>query len=119
MFDLWSTGHFFLGYLSKIVIFPNDDFKGFIVSNIIHALMELSEKMETPEGVVLETIKNKFGDSLVFIVGWFFAYITPFKKMNKYVYLLFVFLFLVSYLEQFLRELFPRMDLYFTKGAYL
>ena len=119
MFDLWSMGHFFLGYLSKIVVFPNDNFKGFIVSNLIHALMELCEKMETPSGVVLETIKNKLGDSLVFMVGWLFAYITNFKKMNKYVYLFFALILLVSYLEQFLRELFPRMDLYFTKGAYL
>ena len=119
MFDLWSMGHFFLGYLSRIVVFPNNDLMGFIVANLIHIFAEFCEKMETPDGVVLETIRNKLGDSFVFIVGWFFAYITPFKKMNKYLYLFFLLLFLVAYLEQVLRELFPNTNLYFTKGAYL
>ena len=119
MFDLWSLGHFYLGYLSKIVIFPNNDVKGFIVSNLIHILLEITEKAKTPDGIVLETFKNKLGDSFVFILGWLIAYSTQFKKINKYVYMLLLIILVISYLEQFLRELFPNKDLYFTSGAYL
>ena len=119
MFDLWSYGHFLQGYLSRIIIFPNNIWFGFILSNIIHGIIEFSEKEKTPNGKVLETKKNKIGDTICFNIGWLLAYITSFKKINKYVYVLLCLILLIGYLEQFLREIFPNTDLYFTIGAYL
>ncbi len=119
MFDLWSYGHFFLGYLSKIVIFPNNPFISFIISNMIHLIIELNEKKVTPTGVILETTRNIIGDNLIFSLGWLIAYITCFKKLNKYVYLVLAGILLIAYLEQLLREIFPNTDFYFTSGAFL
>ena len=82
-------------------------------------MLEITEQSKTPDGIVLETFKNKLGDSFIFALGWLLAYITQFKKINKYVYMILLILFVISYLEQFLREIFPNKDLYFTKGAFL
>lgn len=117
--DYDTVGHLLGGMLSYTMIQYSNIPLGinFIIANGIHYIIERVEKGIAPNGRVLETKENHFGDITAFLLGWMIAYIL---RLDSYVSrkiapLLWIVL-IYNYSAEILREIYPYERL--LDGAY-
>jgi len=127
-YDVWTLFHFLSGILITYVLFPQDIFISFILANIGHFIIELSEKNIRPEdGKVIESDTNHAIDIIAFLLGSIICLILylwlPARFLaveNTTLRLLLISLAGGAAIFETMREFFPRYEINsFLKGAYL
>ena len=110
-FDGWTVGHFICGFLTTSTLLPSYPVFSAIITNTLHLILELSEKSQSPDGVILETNVNHLGDVLFFFIGSILGAIYGTKLFinPKYNYIRYIILFvlILIYINELGRELFP------------
>lgn len=126
--DIYTFLHFLSGIMATYVLYPNDIYISFILSNIGHFIMEVYEQNIHPDtGVRLETDTNHVTDIIAFFFGSIIAIVLYQVLTEKYlcktnVLLRIILLFIVGLIVLFeiSREIFPRYYLTeYLKGAYI
>ena len=108
--DAHTIGHFCGGVLSYTMIqYSNVPVTlNFIIANLIHYMIEKTERSVAPNGRVLETTENHTGDITAFLLGWMIAYALRMERYvtSKIAPVLWIVLLFFTALE-FLREIYP------------
>ncbi len=117
--DVWSFGHLIGGVLGRLTIFPNNNVLSFIITFILHVIVEVIEHEINPNtNKIIENKINKFTDIIYYIIGWIIAdiYYEDLKLHGIYYYF-YLFIFLLGTLLIILREICPYND--FLWGTYI
>tara|TARA_R110002153_G_scaffold88286_3_gene217565 strand:+ start:1208 stop:1726 length:519 start_codon:yes stop_codon:yes gene_type:complete len=120
---LYSPQHLFFGFLYRFAFFPYSPFISFILGQLFHLTVELTENTKAPDGKILESTKNHLGDQFFFTLGWIWAQLLItlnskiFKRyLQKKVIVYFFKIFVAfAYIFEILRESFPENKIF---GAY-
>ena len=108
--DAHTIGHFCGGVLSYTMIqYSNVPVTlNFIIANLIHYMIEKTERSVAPNGRVLETTENHTGDITAVLLGWMIAYALRMERYvtSKIAPVLWIVLLFFTALE-FLREIYP------------
>ena len=113
--DIWTLGHFLFGVL-MVNIIPDYPISSVIIANIIHTIMEMSEKNKNKD-VILETTANHVTDSITFFIGSLCGLLL--SNYSKKSEIIRMYAFLVSsivIIQEVGRELFPNK--WFYQPAY-
>ena len=118
--DFDTIMHFFGGFLSRLVIFPNKRILSYIISFGIHIFIELIEhKYNLYTGKHLESNINSIFDMLFFTIGFIIAdnyYQKGMLKLTGTSYYIGLSILIISILAEILREIFPYSKL--VRGAF-
>lgn len=120
-FDRYSSGHFLLGSMNYVVwkrLGVSDDVN-FIFTNTIHLLIECLEHPMDPDGNILESVQNHFGDILAFFFGWMCSYYFHIENLLwPGIYPLLYIGVLGTVFNEVVREIFPYVRFGLLQGAY-
>ena len=120
--DFYSLQHFLAGFFSFIFFkkLNFNDYYNFFITNGLHLLLEIIEHNKDPNGKILETDKNHYGDILFFGLGWIISYKLQFQnKIPNKIYIISCLIFILSTIKEFGREFFPYSKNIFINGAFI
>lgn len=123
--DIWSFGHFLSGFITFLLLksIQINLFTNFFIANGLHFILEILEKNQTPNGIILETFDNHFGDIITFLLGWFIASKINFNSFtnlhnNIFILLFFWILIMIVYIYEIYKEIKPYNN-GIIKGVYV
>lgn len=120
--DIDSLQHFLGGFLSFIFLkkFNFNIYYNFFISNGLHLLLEIIEHNTHPNGKILETNKNHYGDILFFGLGWIISYKLQIQdKIPNNIYIILNLTLIIFTIKEFTREFYPYSNNIFIKGAFI
>lgn len=106
--DLWTIMHFLSGVFITATLLPSNPTASLIIANILHFISEMLENNEDPNGKVLETNINHFGDIIAFFIGSLIGLnLTDYMLENTTVRYFILFVFTIISIQEIGREVFP------------
>lgn len=119
IFDKHTLGHFMGGFVSRLVIFPNNFFLCLIISFPLHLGVELLEWENNPKnGHILETKINKVSDMIFFTIGFIISELLYNKisnlsiYKNVFIYVLLSLIFILETTKEYIKEIFPKKKIF-------
>ena len=115
-YDKNTLTHFITGFISRLVVFPQNPTLSLATTNVVHLMIEMVEHDEHPNDKSVETPRNHVGDCIFFAMGWFLMNIIVLSdggrllhaiRMNKPFHSILLLAVGYAVIKEVAREVFP------------